>query len=137
MRKLLAVPFALMTYAASAHSPTAEECPFYLSAARAILNAYNAGVSATDLVPHVMKALTTCSSLGTCPVKDTEDVKRVMDFLKETYAFDMPKDSEYDVDATGAKIEDECEKAAQAKGQEDKKMTPDPSVPSSGKQIEG
>lgn len=137
MRKLIAVPFALMAYSAYAHSPTAEECPFYSDAARAIMEARNHGVSATDLVPHVMSTLTTCSSSGTCPVKDSEDIKRIMDFLKDVYAYDIPKGQEFDSDAMAAKIEYECERAASAKGQEDKQMTPDPKVPYNGNQIEG
>lgn len=119
---------------ANAHELTPAECPFYSGAARAIVQARNADKPVTEVVPEVMKALSECSADGSCPVKDGQDTKRVLDFVRETYSLVIPAGKEIDVDATTAKIEEECERAATKRPGDT--MKPDPKVPSTGKQVE-
>jgi len=119
---------------APAHQVTLEECPQYTQIAASIMGARNHGISATDLVPAVMRAITACQQAADCPIKDAEDTKRVMNFVKQTYALEISGTQEIDIEASAANIEHQCEVKA---GAVDKRMTPELGVPSTGKQVEG
>jgi hypothetical protein len=120
----------LVCAVASAHDLTAEECPAYSELARIAITARNTGISSADFVPAIMKLMVAQGSkFG---VKDAEDIKRVMEFVRAVYGLDIPPGKHIDEDATVANVLHQCEVNT---GMHDKPMTPDPSVPYKGNQI--
>lgn len=124
--------------ACHAHEVEVDECAWYGGVAGMIASAKNGGASATELVPQLMTLITSCSTNGTCPVKDGQDTKRVLDFVRQTFELDT-KGQPIDADAVEAHILGECIKRApnaMKKSQPAEPMTPDSNVPFSGPQIE-
>lgn len=138
MKRLLFVALLGISALASAHELTAEECPFYAGAVHFITEQRNAGKSVVDTQQDVMAGLAAChEKMGDkCPVKDGQDTERVLNFIKMTYALQIPEGKDIDVDATTAANEAACVAHAM-RGSTPPPMTPDPSVPHSGPQIEG
>jgi hypothetical protein len=121
----------LVCAVASAHDITAEECPSYAELARIAVKARNNGLEPSYFVPNFMRLMTEHGK--DFAVKDAEDIKRAMEFVRAVNALDIPPGKHIDEDTTVANVLHQCEVNA---GMHDKPMTPDPSVPYKGNQIQ-
>lgn len=129
---------------AQSHDLAQEDCIFYATAAKKIADARNKGESPVETVPHVLHLITSCYERGdVCPIKDGQDSKRLMDFVRDVYTLEnKEKDAEHaliDIEAVQNSIYQQCVDSVnrkQAKPEAPTPMKPDQSVPFKGKQVE-
>lgn len=132
--KVIAAIIAICASVAQAHPMSAEECQWYGGMAGAIASAKNGGMSATELVPQLMTYISSCSANGSCPVKDGQDTKRVIDYVHQVYELET-KGLPIDADAVEGKLIGECMNQVLNRAKPPAAMVPDPTVPSTGPQL--
>jgi hypothetical protein len=135
IRQFIAVISLCFACLAGAHEVQLDECAWYGGMAGMIALAKNNGMSEVDLRPRLMSFIFSCVSkdADACPIKDQEDRQLIVGYARRVYEMTQ---SPIDADAVEAKITDECTIHAGVKATPEP-MTPNPSVPYSGKQIEG